>query len=417
MMIPQEITDRQPFLWLNPNHNPLVQLDSSAMKRAKEDWDAFSPLLNKLFGTEVIDSPLRQLHDVSLPNALSHLIKLDCNLPVAGSIKARGGFFEVLSHARELALSSKIIKSDESLANLALHQDFFSDFSLHVASTGNLGLSIGLMGRVLGFTVFVHMSSDAKEWKKELLRSKGATVVEYDGDYSLAVRDGREASQADPKAYFVDDERSLRLFWGYSKAAYDLQAQLPGDVSKEKPIFVVIPCGVGGAPGGIAYGLKALYGEAVHLFFAEPVEAPAVLIGMASGKGEDIKVQDIGLSGQTIADGLAVGKPSGFVVSQMIEVLSGVFTVSDDALRAMQYVLWRDEAIKVEPSATAGLLLPYFLETKEGQEYLSQHELRVEDVRLIYWATGGSRIPDELYHEQLAEGEEVLKVKPNIFQV
>src|SRR5690625_6727167 len=41
----------------------------------------------------------------------------------------------------------------------------------------------------LGFHVTVYMSSDAKQWKKDLLREKGVLVKEFAGDFSVAIKD------------------------------------------------------------------------------------------------------------------------------------------------------------------------------------------------------------------------------------
>ena len=91
-------------------------------------------------------------------------------------------------------------------------------------------------------------------------------------------------------------------------------------------------CGVGGAPGGICFGLKQEFGDHVHVFFVEPVEAPCMLLGLSSGLQNNICVQDIGLSGRTAADGLAVGRPSGFVGEAVKALVSDGFTVSDEHL-------------------------------------------------------------------------------------
>ena len=43
----------------------------------------------------------------------------------------------------------------------------------------------------------------------------------------------------------------------------------------------------------------------VHVYFAEPTEAPCVTLGLMTGRGAAVSVADVGLSGKTEADGLA----------------------------------------------------------------------------------------------------------------
>lgn len=122
--------------------------------------------------------------------------------------------------------------------------------------------------------------------EKDLLRSKGVEVVEYDDDYSKAVAEGRRLSAQDPRSYFVDDENSKDLFLGYAVAASRLAKQLAEHritVDKDHPLFVYLPAGVGGAPGGVAYGLKRIFRDDVHCFFCRTDSLPFCTAGNGDG--------------------------------------------------------------------------------------------------------------------------------------
>ena len=157
-------------------------------------------------------------------------------------------------------------------------------------------------------------------------------------------------------------------------------------VDEEHPLFVYLPCGVGG-PGGVAFGLKLLYKDNVHCFFAEPTHSPCMLLGLMTGLHDKIAVQDIGIDNVTDADGLAVGRPSGFVGKTMEPFLSGNYTVSDEELYRLLKELADTEHIYLEPSALAGMIGPVKV-CKD--EYLQKQQL-IEDEERYSYCVGNRR--------------------------
>lgn len=430
----RELVALQETTWFNPGVAPVAQALGDVGLSAADVADAsarlarFASFLERAFPETagsggIIESdivPLTHLQPLlaerySQPLTGALWLKRDSHLPISGSIKARGGIYEVLKHAEDLALAGGLLTLDDDYA--LLHSDkaraFFGQYKIAVGSTGNLGMSIGIMGAALGFDVTVHMSADARQWKKDKLRSHGVTVVEYESDYSVAVAQGRQQAESDPSCHFVDDENSVNLFLGYAVAGERLKQQLAAaqiSVDAQHPLFVYLPCGVGGAPGGVAFGLKLAFADAVHCIFAEPTHSPCMMLGVYTGLHDEVSVQDFGIDNVTAADGLAVGRASGFVGKAMQRMLDGFYTVSDEEMYSLLALMERSEGMRLEPSALAGV--PGIARVQgEQQGYLARAGLdsqAMQNATHLVWATGGNMVPADEMEAYLAKGRELL---------
>ncbi len=388
---------------------------TAATDAAEERFRWFAPLVEELFPDTrelggIIESPLTKVS--ALSDALSQefgrpvprnlWVKRDDALAVSGSVKSRGGIHEVLETALSVAADLGIDLSTGPTAFLEEPlREKMATRRIVVGSTGNLGMSIGLMGAVLGFSVTVHMSHDAKQWKKDRLRRSGVDVVEHDTDFTEAVHAGRRAAEADPHAHFIDDENSRSLFAGYAVAGRRLAGQLAAasvQVDEKHPLTVYLPCGIGGAPGGITYGLATIFGDNVRCVFVEPVSMPAFLLGRLTGLDDAISVTDIGRGELTVADGLAVGRPSGFVGATVGGLIAGYATVTDDDLMRVLALAHDVSAMSLEPSACAGLRAAGCL-VDANTDNPGTH---------IAWLTGGSLMPDNEFAALLEAGRRMV---------
>ncbi|MGI2921649.1 D-serine ammonia-lyase [Vibrio diabolicus] len=414
------LIDLKEVCWFNPNITslaeglPYVGLDEKDIQAASERLARFAPYLMKAFPeteashgiieSSVVDVPkmkvrLDQQYDTPILGRL--MLKKDSHLPISGSIKARGGIYEVLTHAEKLAFEAGLLCETDDYSKLFSNEfrQFFKQYSIAVGSTGNLGMSIGIMSAKLGFSVSVHMSSDAREWKKNKLRSHGVKVVEYQQDYGVAVEQGRKEAEQDPNCFFIDDENSQTLFLGYSVAGERLKQQFDDlgiVVDEQHPLFVYLPCGVGGGPGGVAFGLKVAFGDHVHCIFAEPTHSPCMLLGVHTGLHDEIAVQDLGIDNMTAADGLAVGRASGFVGRAMERLIDGFYTIDDARMYHHLGELSELEGINLEPSALAGMVGAVHVSNNHAyQSQMQFDEEKLRNATHLVWATGGGMVPED----------------------
>ncbi|MBF6978813.1 D-serine ammonia-lyase [Tuanshanicoccus lijuaniae] len=418
-----DVMQLKSVFWVNDAKLPFEEAakQSAYSKAHVDDAEArlarFAPYIATAFPETAESNGLIESELTKIDNIKEHLedyydtkiqgdlyLKRDDTLPIAGTIKARGAIYEVLKHAETLAIEHGLLSGfEDDYTKFASDEfkQFFSEYKVVVGTTGNLGISVGVMGAKLGFEATVHMSIEAKQWKKDLLRSRGVTVIEHNTNFTEAVRNGRQQSDADPKSYFVDDEHSVELFLGYTVAANRLKRQLDDlgiVVDAEHPLFVYSPCGIGGSPGGTAFGLKQVYGDNVHCFFAQPAHMPSMIVGQITEAFDGVSVADFDVDGKTGMDGLAVPRTSGFVAELMKDFFDGGYTLQEEEAYHFLAQMIDLEDIRLEPAALAGVPgTARMFTTEEGRYYIESRGLadKMNQATHIAWATGGSMVPDE----------------------
>ncbi|MBQ2147898.1 MAG: pyridoxal-phosphate dependent enzyme, partial [Firmicutes bacterium] len=176
-----DLAEAKEVCWINPKKIPFAEAKDKLVFGPEDIAEAsarlqrFAPLLAKIFPETaeqggIIESPLTEIPAMKALLKEKYgadlgtgrlFLKRDSDLAVAGSVKARGGFHDVLKHTEDLALEAGIFTSREDDPMKLLSPEaiaFFKKHKVQVASTGNLGVSIGMMSAHLGYQAIVHMS-------------------------------------------------------------------------------------------------------------------------------------------------------------------------------------------------------------------------------------------------------------------
>lgn len=136
-----------------------------------------------------------------------------------------------------------------------------------------------------------------------------------------------------------------------------------------------------------------------------------MLLGVHTGRHEELAVQDFGIDNRTAADGLAVGRPSGFVGRAMQRLIDGYYTVSDEQLFRYLALLEQTEGQRLEPSALAGMpgVLRVLGEQQGYRQRMGLTPQHMAQATHLVWATGGSMVPQAEMDSYLARGRQLLQ--------
>ena len=209
------------------------------------------------------------------------------------------------------------------------------------ASAGNHAQGVAYMARLLGRKATIFMPERTPMVKVVATKSHGAEVVLtgalYDDAFQAALK-SKEKSGGTLVHAFAD----APVINGQGTVGLEIIDQLP-NVG-----VVVVPIGGGGLIGGIGCAVKTLR-PGVKVVGVQTKAFPAMKESLGAGKVVDIK------SGMTIADGIAVKRPSPRTLALAQHYVDDIFLVSDDDIAAAIMSLMEKDHVLAEGAGAAGV--------------------------------------------------------------
>ncbi|MBW1712028.1 MAG: pyridoxal-phosphate dependent enzyme [Deltaproteobacteria bacterium] len=208
-------------------------------------------------------------------------------------------------------------------------------------SAGNWAQGAAYAGSLLNIPVTVIMPEAANPKKAAATRGYGGEVILFGRD-STQLFNRAQSLAAEKGALLVNPLDNPDLMIGLASLGLEM---LEGEPGLEA---LVVPVGGGGLIAGIASAVKHL-APAVKVYGVQPHGASAMVRSLEAGRA--VEIDQV----QTIADGLAVKKPSQKTVDVIKETVDQVVLVSDEEIKEAIFLLLERAKLVVEPAGAASL--------------------------------------------------------------
>ncbi len=262
-------------------------------------------------------TPLLDIAAAELDLPVDVVLKLEL-LQHVGSFKPRGAFNRVLAAGAVPAAG------------------------LVAASGGNHGAAVAFVARSLDHRAEVFVPSSSPAMKRDRIASLGATVHVIDGLYDDA-QAAATAHQLSTGALAVHPYDHPDVVAGQGTMARELEQQMVarGD------LFDTVLVASGG--GGFTAGQAAWFAGRKRVVSVEPETSQSLRAARLAGEPVDVAVSGVA------ADSLGA-KRLGAVAWTIVErFVADSVTVTDDAIRAAQRLLWDRLRLVAEPGGAAAL--------------------------------------------------------------
>ncbi|MEC4836989.1 MULTISPECIES: threonine ammonia-lyase [Mycobacteroides] len=265
----------------------------------------------------------------ALSERCGHEVRLKCeNLQRTGSFKPRGAYNRI-----------SLLPDDQRVNGVV------------AASAGNHAQGVAWAATTLGIPSTVFMPVGAALPKIVATRAYGATVHLTGTTIDEALLAATEFA-AETGAVLIHPFDHRDVVAGQATVGLEILEQLP-DVGT-----IVVPAGGGGLVAGIAAVVKAARPE-VRIIAVQAAGAAAWPVSLQAGHPVALE------SMETMADGIAVGKPGAVPFEHVAALVDDVVTVSEEALsRGLLLCLERAKLV-VEPAGAAAVAALLTLSAEE----------------------------------------------------
>ncbi|MEN4421020.1 threonine ammonia-lyase [Mycobacteroides chelonae] len=265
----------------------------------------------------------------ALSERCGHEVRLKCeNLQRTGSFKPRGAYNRI-----------SLLPDDQRVNGVV------------AASAGNHAQGVAWAATTLGIASTVFMPVGAALPKIVATRAYGATVHLTGTTIDEALLAATEFA-AETGAVLIHPFDHRDVVAGQATVGLEILEQLP-DVGT-----IVVPAGGGGLVAGIAAVVKAARPE-VRIIAVQAAGAAAWPVSLQAGHPVALE------SMETMADGIAVGKPGAVPFEHVAALVDDVVTVSEEALsRGLLLCLERAKLV-VEPAGAAAVAALLTLSAEE----------------------------------------------------
>jgi threonine dehydratase len=225
---------------------------------------------------------------------------------------------------------------------------------LIAASSGNHGLSVAYVAKLVGAPATIVVPTNAVEEKVNIIEEYGARVVKH-GLYHDERTSKALEIQKDTGGIFIHPFDDPDIIAGQGTIGLEICEDLPNVDT------VIVPIGGGGLISGISTAVKILK-PTVKVLGVEPERASSMYQSLKAGK--IIRLEDT----RSIADGLATREPGSLTFSICKRNVDEILLVSEEEIEKSVLNVIKECHIAVEPSAAAAVAALNKMKTRKPNE-------------------------------------------------